>query len=79
MVEADIHLKPLHTPISDIYKVFELFVCCLKVIWVHPYTVTLVKLAPIFGKSGLLVECKNGAITSQLRSISISDCYPHPH
>ncbi len=26
MVEADIHLRPLHTSILDIYKVFELLV-----------------------------------------------------
>ncbi len=41
MVEANIHLRPLHTSILDIYKVFEQLVYCLKRIWVHPYTVTL--------------------------------------
>ncbi len=45
MVEADIHFRLLHTSILDIYKVFELLVCCLKVIWLHPHTVTLAKLA----------------------------------
>jgi hypothetical protein len=43
MFEADIHLKPLHTSIVDIYIVFEPLVCCLKGIWVHPYTVTMAK------------------------------------
>jgi hypothetical protein len=41
IVEANIHLRLLHTSILDIYKVFEPLVCCLKGIWVHPYTVTL--------------------------------------
>ncbi len=41
MVEANVHLRPLHTSMFDIHKVFEPLVCCLKGIWVHPYTVTL--------------------------------------
>ena len=41
MVEANIHLRLLYTSILDIYKVFEPLVCCLKGIWVHPYTVAL--------------------------------------
>jgi hypothetical protein len=50
MFEADIiHFSPLHTSILGIYKVFEPLVCCLKGIWVHPYTVTLAKLAPDLG------------------------------
>ena len=49
MFEADIHLKPLHTSILSIYKVFEPMVCCLKGMWVHPYTVTPAKLAPALG------------------------------
>ena len=49
MVEADIYIKPLHTSIVDIYKVFELLVCCLKGIWVNPSTVTPAKLAPDLG------------------------------
>ena len=77
MVEADRHLRPLHTSIIDIYKVFELLVCCLKGMWVHPYTVTPAKfkLAPDFG---ILVHLwsENKAITSCLRLISTSDCYP---
>jgi len=67
------HFRPLHTSILDINKVFEPLVCCLKCIWVHPYTVTPAKLAPDFGDSRSLVECKNGAITSVLRLISTSD------
>ena len=58
MFWADIYLRPLHTYILDIYKVFEPLVCCYKGMWVHPYTITPVKLAPKFGKSGSLVEWK---------------------
>jgi hypothetical protein len=54
MVEADIHLRPLPSSIVDIYKVFETFVCCLMGVWVHPYTVTLAKLAPDLGSQGHL-------------------------
>ncbi len=54
-VQADIHRRPLHTSILDIYKVFETLVCCLKGIWLHPYTITLAKLPP-FGDSGSLEE-----------------------
>ena len=63
MVEADIHLKPLHTSMLDIYKVFELLVSCLKGIMVHPYTVTPAKLAPDLGSQGHLWS-ENDAITS---------------
>ena len=56
MVEADIHLRPLHTSILGIYKVFEPLVCCLKGMWVHPYTVTLAKLALDLGILGSLEE-----------------------
>jgi hypothetical protein len=41
MVEANIHLRPLHTPILDTYNKLGQLVCCLKGIWVHPYTVRL--------------------------------------
>ena len=64
MVEADIHLRLLHTSILDIYKVFEALVCCLKgIIWLHPYTITLAKLAPDLGSQGHLWS-ENNAITS---------------
>ena len=46
MVEGDNHLRPLHTSMLDMYKVFELLVCCLKGIWVHPYTIPWANLAP---------------------------------
>ncbi len=49
MFEADIHLRPLHTPLFDIPpKVFEPLICCLKGIWVHPdaHAITAAKLAP---------------------------------
>jgi hypothetical protein len=54
MVEADIHPRLLHTSILDIYKVFEALVCCLKGIWMHPYTVTLAKLPTDLGMQGHL-------------------------
>jgi hypothetical protein len=51
MVEAYRHLRLLHTSIIDVYTVFELLVCCLMGMWVHPYTVTPAKfkLAQILG------------------------------
>jgi hypothetical protein len=70
MVEADIHFIPLHTSILDIYKVFETLVCCLKGIWVHPYSFTLARLAPDLGTQGHL-RSDNDAITSWLRLISL--------
>ncbi len=49
MVKADIHFRVLHTSILDMYKVFEILVCYLKGIWLHPYTVTQAKLPPDLG------------------------------
>ena len=57
MVEADIHFRPFHTSIVDIYKVFEQLVCCLKAIWVHTYCDTG-QVGPRSGNSGSLVEWK---------------------
>ncbi len=54
MFEADIHLRLLCASIVDIYKVFELLVCCLKGIWLHPYTLTMAKLPPDLGS-----QCHN--------------------
>ena len=78
MVEADIHLTPLNTFLLDIYKVFELLVCCLKAIRLHLYTVTPEELAPDLG---FRVTCgvKNDAVTSWLRLISTSDHFMHPY
>jgi hypothetical protein len=58
IVEAGIHLRPLHTSILGIYNIFEPLVCCFKGIWVHPKTVTPAKLPPRFGDSGSLEEWK---------------------
>ena len=77
MVEANIHLGPLHTSILDIYIVFGLLVCCLKVIWVHPYTITPAKLAPDLGIQ-IHLRSENDAIISWLRLISTSDHFIHP-
>ncbi len=66
MIEADIHLRPLHTSILDIYKVFELLVCCLKGIWLHPHTVTPAKMAPDLGIQ-VHLRSGNDATTSCLR------------
>ena len=71
MVEADIHLRPLHTSMVDICKVFEPLVCCPKGIWVHPYTVTPAKSAPYLW-SRVHLRSENDAITSCLRLISTS-------
>ncbi len=51
MVEATIHLTPLSTSILNIFKVFKSVVCCLKGIWVDPYTIPPAKLAPDLGLS----------------------------
>jgi hypothetical protein len=58
--------------------VFEPLTCCLKGIWEHPYTDTQAKLAKDFGLLGHLWS-GNDAITSWLRLISTSDCFPHPY
>ena len=79
MVEADIHLQPLHTSILVTYKVFETLVCCLNGIWLHPYTITRAKFSWVLGILGPLWTVSNGAITSWLRLISTSDCFLHPH
>jgi hypothetical protein len=78
MFEADIHLKLLHTSILDIYKMFEPLVCCLKGIWLHPYTVTPAMLATDLR---IQVHLRNGndATMSCLRQMSTSDCFIHPY
>ena len=81
MFEADIHLGLCHTSILDIYyKVFESLVCCLKGIWVHPYTIPLAKLVPDLDL-GILGHLWSGndTITSCLRLTSTSDCVIHPY
>ena len=77
MVEADIHLRPLHTSILGLYIVFEPLLCCLKGMWVHPYTVTPAKLALDLG---IQVHLKSGndAITLCLRLILTTDHFMHP-
>ena len=77
MVEADIHLRLLPASSLDINKVFEPLACCLKGIWVLPYSVTPAKLTPDLGCQGHLWS-ENDAITSWLRLISTSDCFIHP-
>ena len=49
MVEADVHLRLLSTCISDVYKVFEPLVCCLKAIWVNPLCCYSGQAAPDLG------------------------------
>jgi hypothetical protein len=72
------HLRLLLKSELDISKVFESLACCLKGIWVHPYTNTQAKLAQDFGILGQLWS-GNDAITSWLRLISTSDCLAHPY
>ena len=74
MIEADIHLQPLHTSILVTYKVFETLVCCLNGIWLHPYTITLAKLPPDLGIQ-VHLRSRNDATTSWLRLISTLDCF----
>jgi hypothetical protein len=71
MVEADILLRPLHTSILDIYKVFEPLVCCLKGIWLHPYTITPAKFAPNL-ESQVHLRSGNDVIESWMRLIFTS-------
>ncbi len=78
MVNADIHLRPLHTSILDIYKVFETLVCCLKDIWLHPYTVTLAKVSRVLGIQ-VHLRIGNDAITSWSKLISASDHFIKPY
>jgi hypothetical protein len=78
MFEADIHFRPLHTSILDIYKVFELLICCLRGIWVHPCTVRPAKLAPDLGSESHLWS-ENDAIMSWLRLMSTSDHFTDPY
>ena len=81
LVEDDIHLRPLNTSILDIHKVFEALVCCLKGIWVHPYTIPLANMAPDLGYLGCLWS-GNDAIMSWLRleaAILNSNCFLHPY
>ena len=78
MVEADIHLRPLHTSIVGMYIVFGPLLCCLKGIWVHPYTVTLAKLSPDLGIQ-VHLRIWNDAMTSYPRLISTTDHFMHPY
>jgi hypothetical protein len=76
-LRLDIRLRPLHTSILGMYIVFGPLLCCLKGIWVHPYTVTLAKLALDLG---IQVHLKSGNDTmmSCLRLISTTDHFMHP-
>ena len=56
MVEAYIYLRLLPTSILDMYKVFEVMLCCLTGISVHPNIALQAKLAPDFWNSGSLVK-----------------------
>jgi hypothetical protein len=76
--DNDIHLRPVHASILNIYKVFEPFICCLKGIWVHPYTVQPAKLAPDLTSLGRLWS-RYDASTSWLRLAILSNGFPHPH
>ena len=55
MFEADFHLK---ASMLDKYKVFQPLLCCLKGIWVQPYTIEPAKLAPYLGIQVHLVTWK---------------------
>ncbi len=78
MSETDIDLRPLHTSLFDIYKVFEPLVCCLKGMWVHPYTITLARLAQDLGIQVHLWS-ENDVLTSWLRLLFPWDHFIHPY
>ena len=78
MVEAHVCLRPLHTSILDIYKVFDPLVCCLKGIWLHPYNITPAKLAPDLGIQ-VHLRSANDATMSCLRMILTSEHFIHPY
>jgi hypothetical protein len=50
MFEADIHLRPLQTSISDMQSVWTFGMIFQGHIWVHPhpYTIPPAKLAPVW-------------------------------
>jgi hypothetical protein len=77
LVEAEICLRLLHTSNLDMYKMFQPLVCCLKGMWVHPYTVTPAKLSPDLGIQ-VHLQSEKYVITSFLRLISASDRFIHP-
>jgi hypothetical protein len=77
MIEADIHLRLLHTFILDTHKVVESLECCHEGIWVHPHTIPPAKMAPDWGILGRL--WRNDAITSWLRLSTNSNCFPHQY
>jgi len=78
--KPDIHLRLFHTLILDRCKVFEtlLLVCCLKGIWIHPYAITLAKLAQDLGIQGHLWS-ENDVIISSVWLKSILDHIIHPY
>jgi hypothetical protein len=78
MFEADIYLRLLHTSMLDISKVFETLVCCLKGIWVQPYSITPAKLPPDLGIQ-VHLRSGNDATMSWLRLISTSDHTSYIH
>ncbi len=78
MVEADVHLRPFHTFLLCIYKVFEQLLCCLKSMLVLSYTLTPAKLAPDLGIQ-VHLRSENDAITSCFGLISTSDPFIHKH
>ncbi len=61
----------------NMYIVFGLLVCCLKGIWLHPYTITLAKLALDLGIQ-VHLRIGNDVMTSCSRLISTTDHFTHP-
>jgi hypothetical protein len=60
---------PSQIHIRHIQKNEPLLLCCLKGIWMHPYTVTPAKLAPDSGTLVCHLWSGNNALTSWLRLI----------
>ncbi len=78
IVEADIHIRLYPTSMLDMYKVFEVLVCCFIGIWVHPYFIPPAKLALDFGIQSHLWSGID-AIVWWLRLTSSSDYFPHQY
>jgi len=73
MVEANIHLRLLHTFVLDIYKVFEQLLCCLKGICVHTLKPSHRPSCPQNSEFGILVHLwsENDAIANVMMEADI--------
>jgi hypothetical protein len=78
MVDADSHLKLLHTSILDMHKIIEHIDMLSIGIQYQPYTVLPTLLGSDFGALGHLWN-QNDEIMSWLRLTVTSNCFPPPY